>query len=146
MPIHLLKLLEVEILAHALQGETPKIVHATGGKWTFETIDLEFGELRVRLLKERGGVEILFGASQDALEWFNASETFRLLRCEVAFKDLAGAADQLPRLRHFLDAYLLTLTQLFSGARYRETRHSLLQIRRDINDALSPLRGPPRRA
>ena len=105
-----------QILAHALQGETPKIVHATGGKWTFETIDLEFGELRVRLLKEFGGVEILFGASPDALEWFNAPEVFRSLSYEVAPWDLAGTSEQLLRLCRFLEAHLLTGNEKAHGA------------------------------
>ncbi|HEX6053622.1 MAG TPA: hypothetical protein VFZ21_30340 [Gemmatimonadaceae bacterium] len=121
-----------------VEGSGVRLASSTGSRWTFETVDLERGDLRIRMLKERGLIEVLFGSAVDPQEWFNAAEVLEHLRYPAAAMASADADVVVGWLREFLERDIAVVTALFSRDAYARTKQALMEIRRVANERLAP--------
>lgn len=133
MPTSLLKLIEDEFFVGPSRIANLRVTRHTGGAWTYETVDIEFRELRIRVQLEGGPLDVQFGSTADPLSWFNFRELRGFLRDEAASCDPLDTSEVLTALRRFVDQHLSAIAELFSNANYPEAKRALLLFRREAN-------------
>ena len=137
MPTYLYERVGDELLP-ALRGLDVTMVGHSGGRWSNETVDLACQDARLRVLKDRGAFEVLFGSAVDPDEWYNSEEVLRLLDYRVQDLTSLDAKVMAQELAAFLRTNLPRVAVLFSASEYARNKQQLLQIRRMLNETLSP--------
>lgn len=117
-----------QLLAHFDAGRF-KAVHQ-GTRWGFQTVDLEDGDLIVRVVHERGTYEARFLSRAAPAEWYTLNEVLTYL--ELPPQPLMpplGVSETLAELRQLLARHGESLRGAFDRSRYTTARTSLLEIR-----------------
>lgn len=137
MQVDLTEAVERALLGVSL-GIEMRLVRHTGSRWMFETVDLESGTLKIRLSKQRGIIEVLFGSSlDDPREWFTSAEVMRVLGRDHETLSTSNVDEMLAELKAVLRSAGSELVRRFSAPEYLQTRRALLAIRSVENARLA---------
>ena len=121
------KKVQTDLLPH-LSQETLRVTHR-GTHWGFETVDLEYGDMIIRIAKERSPYEILFASLVDPTEWFTADEVSSYVKLDVTSLEERDIDLVLQNLRLLLETRGSDIRRVFDRRFYPETRQVLLDRR-----------------
>jgi hypothetical protein len=119
-------------------ADIPFAPRHTGSRWQYQTVELDFADLIVRISTGRGLFEVTFSSLADPLQFYGSEEVLSYLKSAVPTLTTTDVDITISRLRDFLPGNYETLCRLFSRHEYLQTREALIEIRRRQMDKMFP--------
>jgi hypothetical protein len=116
-------------------------VHRFAERWPNGPVDLEMGDLVIRLQLDRGILEVMLGSRAEQSWWFGMNEVQQHLGVPTRpwpSQELPSVTEIVVELRSLLQAHLPEILNLFDRRNYAEAKRGLMETRRIINNRLSP--------
>lgn len=102
-----------------------------------QAVDFSYGNAVIRIRKEAGWYEVLFGSVFDA-EWFGSAEVLEFVHSSEATLDSEDVDEALTALRCFLTQFGYELSRAFGSECYLKAKELLFAVRAARNRRLWP--------